>query len=149
MLAAASGAVAVAGRAGALSTDGLMSLPVACSAGALVSGSIAASFSASVAVAPEAGAMAAESEVGVASIVVAIESLLFRAISSGVAGAAATGSATCDSDGTAVASWFASAVAGASVAIAPAQATDDNPRIAGDISSKFQKVLFMFLTPSH
>lgn len=48
-----------------------------------------------------------------------------------------------------MASWFASAVAGASLAIAAAQATDDNPRIAGDTSSKFQKVLFMFLTPSH
>ncbi|MEG4293752.1 hypothetical protein Q5692_37285 [Microcoleus sp. C2C3] len=43
---------------------------------------------------------------------------------------------------------MASAVAGASAAIAAALTTDDIPRIAGDTSSKFQKVLFIFLTPS-
>lgn len=103
MLVAASGAVAIAGRASALSsTTGLISL-VACSAGALRSGSIFASFSDSVEVASLTVAVAAGSEVGVASIVSAIESLLFRAIASEVADtavtASATGSAIFDSEG--------------------------------------------------
>ena len=131
VLAAARGSVAAAVVAGAIGAAELMSLPAVCSVVALVSGAIAASFSASA----EAGAM------------------LFKARLSEAAGAAATGSATdaaiFESDGFAVASWLASAVAGASAAIALALTTDDSPRIAGDTSNKFQKILFIFLTPSH
>ena len=74
--------------------------------------------------------------------------LLFRASFSAATGAA-TMSAIFESDDLAVASWLASAVAVASAAIAGALTTDDSPRIAGDTSNKFQKVLFIFLTPSH
>jgi len=145
--------VAVAVLAGALSTADWMTMFVAGSAGALVSGSIEASFSASAGFASDAGAIAAGSEVGVASIDPESSSLLFSAWASEVAGdtaiVSATDAAIVDSDGPAAASWLASDVAGASTAIAAAQATDDNPRIAGEASSKFKKVLFIFLTPSH
>lgn len=142
MLTAARGSVAAAVLAGAIGADDWMSLAVVCSAAALVSGSIEASFSVSAVLAT-----------GVSAAGV----LLFRASFSGAAGAAATGSATIsvtisaifDSDDFAVASWLASAVAVASAAIAGTLTTDDSPRIAGDTRSKFQKVLFIFLTPSH
>ena len=129
MLTAARGSVAAAVLAGAIGADDWMSLAVVCSAAALVSGSIEASFSVSAVWAT--GLSAA----GV---------LLFRASFSGAAGAAIF-----DSDDFAVASPLASAVAVASAAIAGVLTTDDNPRIAGDTSNKFQKVLFIFLTPSH
>lgn len=134
VVAAARGSIAAAVVAGAMGAAALMSLAAVCSSVALVSGAIAASFSAS-----------AELAIGVS----AAGAMLFKASFSGAAGVAATGSTIFDSDGCAVATWLASAVAVASVAIAAVLTTDDSPRIAGDTRSKFQKVLFMFLTPSH
>ena len=129
MLTAARGSVAAAVPAGAIA--------VVCSAAALVSGSIEASFSVS-----------AVWATGVSAAGV----LLFKASFSAATGAATisvTISAIFESDDFAVASPLASAVAVASAAIAGTLTTDDSPRIAGDTRSKFQKVLFIFLTPSH
>ena len=152
VFAAARGSVAAAVLAGAIAigaTD-LMSLSAVCSAVALVSGSIFASFS---------GCFSASGELAIG--VWAAGAMLFKASFSGAAGAAATVSATgsatnsatdaaiFDSDDFAAASWLASAVAGASAARAAVLTTYDSPRIAGDTSNKFQKILFIFLTPSH
>lgn len=133
VLAAARGSGADAVVAVAIGAAALMSIAAVCSSAALVSGAMAASFSVS-----------AELAIGVSAGV-----LLFRASFSGAAATAATGSAIFDSDGCAVATWLASTVAVAVSAIALALTTDDSPRIAGDTRSKFQKVLFIFLTPSH
>lgn len=145
VLAAARGSVTTAVVAGAIAIGAAV-----CSAVALVSGSIFASFS---------GCFSASGELAIG--VWAAGAMLFKASFSGAVGAAATGSATgsatnsatdaaiFDSDDLAAASWLASAVAGASAAIALALTTDDSPRIAGDTSNKFQKILFIFLTPSH
>lgn len=151
-----------------------MSLAVAdgacvCSAGALLSGAVAASSLASVGVALETSAVAAGSEVGAAWIGCAIAPVLVAATveisveisaseAAGAATVSATGSAAVsatalessfDSESPAATTWFASAVAVASWAIAPAETADDNPIIAGDASSKFQIILFIFLTQSH
>jgi hypothetical protein len=86
--------------AGALSTADWMTMFVAGSAGALVSGSIEASFSASAGLASDAGAIAAGSEVGAAAIDSAIQLLpSLSEVAGDTAIVSATDAAIVDSDG--------------------------------------------------